>query len=262
MPFSPVVELNVIKEQPIVSLMSGNYDKTKVSIIFENGKQLVSQDILWGQVEHETEIYVRTLFGEPVGRVVYDLIWKVLVQGEIEIDGEKKKKSDLVLEEYPSACKAKFPDFFVKLLENKVSSMKPGDLVYDDISKYESPCDILCETDCTDAGPLCGILAGTPGCKALSGQVCEALKICDPNEEGFDERRTAEPPGTQWIFTCPVRKALTAMAAHGKPVYMYEFRDFMPIDLTKVGDDGDGWENYDSCGEFACHGAELSYVFV
>ena len=52
------------------------------------------------------------------------------------------------------------------------------------------------------------------------------------------------------------------MAAHGKPVYMYEFRDFMPIDLTKVGDDGDGWENYDSCGEFACHGAELSYVFA
>ena len=137
-----------------------------------------------------------------------------MVQGEIEVDGERVKKSDLVLEEYPSACKASFPDFFVKLLENKISNMKPGDLVYDDISSFESPCEILCETDCTDAGPLCGLLAGSIGCKSLSEQVCRALEICDPNEKGFDERRTAEPPGTQWIFTCPVRKVLKARVEH------------------------------------------------
>ena len=39
----------------------------------------------------------------------------------------------------------------------------------------------------------------------------------------------------------------------GANVYVYEFRDFMPIDVTKIGDDGDGqpgqpgWQNYDSC---------------
>ena len=189
-----------------------------------------------------------------------------MVQGKIEVDGEMKKKSDLVLEEYPSACKASMPDFFVKLLENKISIMKPGDLVYEDISKYESPCEILCETDCVDAGPLCGILAentdNAATCKLASEAVCKTLKLCDPNEDGFDERRTAEPPGTQYVFTCPVRKAIKAMTGHGKQIYVYEFRDFMPIDMTKIGDDGSGWENYDSCTQFACHGADLSYTFV
>lgn len=28
---------------------------------------------------------------------------------------------------------------------------------------------------------------------------------------------------------------------HGKDIYVYEFRDFMPIDLTKVGDEGELW---------------------
>ena len=29
--------------------------------------------------------------------------------------------------------------------------------------------------------------------------------------------------------------------SHGKDIFVYEFRDFMPIDLTKVGDEGELW---------------------
>ena len=88
-----------------------------------------------------------------------------MVQGEIEVDGELKKKSDLVLEQYPPACAAEYPDFLTKLLNEKASTMKPVDLVNDDISKYGNPCDVLCETDCQDAGPLCGLLANLPKCE-------------------------------------------------------------------------------------------------
>ena len=40
-----------------------------------------------GQVEHETEIYVRTVFGSPVNNVVYNNIWRILIQ-----DQEKAEK--------------------------------------------------------------------------------------------------------------------------------------------------------------------------
>ena len=59
---------SLLVEQPYHSLMEGRFDKTK--------------DIIWGMVQHETEIYVRTVFGSPVNDIVGKAAWRLLIQGQ------------------------------------------------------------------------------------------------------------------------------------------------------------------------------------
>ena len=59
---------SLLVEQPYKSLMEGRFDKTK--------------DIIWGMVQHETEIYVRTVFGSPVNDIVGKAAWRLLIQGQ------------------------------------------------------------------------------------------------------------------------------------------------------------------------------------
>ena len=58
----------LLVEQPYHSLMEGRFDKSK--------------DIIWGMVQHETEIYVRTVFGTPVNDIVGKAAWRLLIQGQ------------------------------------------------------------------------------------------------------------------------------------------------------------------------------------
>ena len=62
-----VLLTSLLVEQPYVSLTEGKFDKTK--------------DIIWGMVQHETEIYVRTVFGSPVNDIVGKAAWRLLIQG-------------------------------------------------------------------------------------------------------------------------------------------------------------------------------------
>ena len=59
---------SLLVEQPYDSLMEGRFDKNK--------------DIIWGMVQHETEIYVRTVFGSPVNDIVGKAAWRLLIQGQ------------------------------------------------------------------------------------------------------------------------------------------------------------------------------------
>jgi len=233
MPFGPVVDQNIILEQPYDSLMEGRFDKSK--------------NIIWGMVQHETEIYVRTVFGSPVNDIIGKATWRLLIQDQ--------DKTDKIIERFPFSCNSSIlPDLPSLNLEATDAKHLFKELITKVPNKRE--CEKLCDTDCDqEAGILCGLLSGVDQCSTLQNTI--ARQICDPIQN--DERRIMEPPATQWIFTCPMRKFLKN---HGKDIYVYEFRDFMPIDLTKVGDEGEGWENYDTCEEFSCHGAELSYVFA
>ena len=99
------------------------------------------QDLIWGQVEHETEIYVRTLFGEPVNNVVYENIWRILMQDP--------EKTDKILERFPSQCSEK-PGLFEGLVNNLLENAEPGDLVhqergYDCFERLREGCHI-CKT--------------------------------------------------------------------------------------------------------------------
>ena len=57
MPYSPIIDGVVIKEQPIESLFNVNYD-TDINVIA-------------GFVEHETEIFVRSVAHEEIGTLGY-----------------------------------------------------------------------------------------------------------------------------------------------------------------------------------------------
>ena len=63
-----VLMTSPLVEQPYHSLMEGRFDKSK--------------DIIWGMVQHETEIYVRTVFGSPVNDIVGKAAWRLLIQGQ------------------------------------------------------------------------------------------------------------------------------------------------------------------------------------
>ena len=74
MKFSPVVDGVMITEQPFTSLKAGRYDTTK--------------DIIIGVTEHETEIYVRSLFQNPVNDIVMKLGMRAIFWGdETDADG-------------------------------------------------------------------------------------------------------------------------------------------------------------------------------
>ena len=66
MPFAPVIDGVLIKEQPMDSLRSVNYD--------------TSTNIMAGFVEHETEIFVRTVAHEKFGTAGYKALFRALLK--------------------------------------------------------------------------------------------------------------------------------------------------------------------------------------
>ena len=180
MPFGPVVEGNVIEKQPMNSLLDGDFDNTKVRAVYERALFLKFQNIMWGQVEHETEIYVRTVFGKPINNVIYERIWRILIQDP--------DKTDQIMARYPSQCdKSGDGGLFAELIKYKLNdAMKPGDLINQDISQYApSNCEDICKETCTpEDGPLCGLLNQLDNCEALSKILCQ--NICNTDE--IDDR--------------------------------------------------------------------------
>ena len=67
MPFSPVVDGKMIKNQPYEDLLNGNFDTSK--------------NIIMGMTEHETEIYVRSLFRDPVNDIVMKAGMRAIFNG-------------------------------------------------------------------------------------------------------------------------------------------------------------------------------------
>lgn len=83
MPFSPVIDHVIIKKQPYLKLIAGEYDQ--------------SRDVMIGNTEHETEIFIRSIWPKgPINGVTYELAVRAIIQNS--------ETSDQFLEKYPAAC--------------------------------------------------------------------------------------------------------------------------------------------------------------
>ncbi|CBY43781.1 unnamed protein product [Oikopleura dioica] len=238
MPFSPVIDHVIIKKQPYLKLVAGEYDQ--------------SRDVMIGNTEHETEIFIRSIWPNgPINGATYELAVRAIIQNNVT--------SDEFLKKYPAACKS------------GASSMS------------------VSVEDCSDA--LCDAL-GPIACAAGEGAIetiCQKVNSDLPciGDEGPDERDTFEEPGTEWIFSCPTNQVL--QKAGNKPTYRWHFRAPMIADISQVGgfqgipeppvsripsfksallgkmqveSREAGAEEYENCKFMSCHAAELSYIFA
>ena len=73
MPFSPSIDNYIFHEQPYKQLMNGDYNKTV--------------DIISGSVQHETEIFIRAIFSQPISGLIYQatLFLLIKVYNEMQI---------------------------------------------------------------------------------------------------------------------------------------------------------------------------------
>ena len=113
-------------------------------------------------------------------------------------------KTDKIIERFPFTCDSSIlPNLPGLNLESTDARNLFKELIANTPNKREF--EKLCDTDCDqDSGILCGLLSGVDQCSTLRKSI--SREICDPDKN--DERRTLEPPATQWIFTCPMRKFL------------------------------------------------------
>ncbi|CAG5103742.1 Oidioi.mRNA.OKI2018_I69.chr1.g915.t1.cds [Oikopleura dioica] len=239
MPFSPVIDHVIIKKQPYIKLMEGDYDQ--------------SRNIMIGNTEHETEIFIRSIWPKgPINGATYELAVRAIIQ--------HNETADAFLEQYPAACK-----------EDKPSGKS--------ISVED------CKKGLCDALGLEGV-----ACSAVDGTLttlCEAVNTNLPciGDDGPDERDTFEEPGTEWIFSCPTNQILQKAS---KPTYRWHFRAPMIADISQVGgfqgipdtesrvpsfksallgkiggqNREAGADEYENCKYMSCHAAELSYIFA
>ena len=123
---------------------------------------------------------------------------------DIGILTKDQDKTDKIIERFPFSCDSSIlPD----LPGLDVGATDAKNLFKELIAKAPNKQEFekLCDTDCDqESGILCGLLSGVDQCSTLQNTI--AREICDPNVN--DERRTMEPPATQWIFTCPMRQFL------------------------------------------------------
>jgi len=85
MPFSPVIDHVIIKKQPYLKLVAGEYDQ--------------SRDVMIGNTEHETEIFIRSIWPNgPINGATYELAVRAIIQNNVT--------SDEFLKKYPAACKS------------------------------------------------------------------------------------------------------------------------------------------------------------
>jgi len=85
MPFSPVIDHVIIKKQPYLKLIAGEYDQLR--------------DVMIGNTEHETEIFIRSIWPNgPINGFTYELAVRAIIQNS--------ETSDQFLEKYPAACKS------------------------------------------------------------------------------------------------------------------------------------------------------------
>merc|ERR1712137_68197 len=75
-----------------------------------------------------------------------------------------------------------------------------------------------------------------------------------PADQMNDTRPTMTTLGTDYIFTCPLRRALRQMANDSVDVYYYHF-DHAFTNFDPWGPD------YPECVGYVCHGSELPYIF-
>jgi len=217
MPFSPVIDNYLFHRQPYAMLMDGDYDQ--------------SIQIISGTVEHETEIFIRAIWGAPISGLMYKAAMTLLL-----LDREK---AAAVLAKYPPLC------------EQDQSTPNQNTFGWT-------------QEECEEK--LCGIDLLSGICKNPLNpvpQVCKSLlEGCGGSSAENDDRVTVEEPGTEWIFTCP---ELNWFKSHtGGNAYKYHFRAPIPIDISKIGQQGqrmDGWLSYERCEYLSCHAADLSYTF-
>ena len=65
-PFAPIIDNVLFHEQPMDTLRNGDYDDSINTII--------------GAVQHESEMFVRSIFESPIGGNAYKLVWKALMR--------------------------------------------------------------------------------------------------------------------------------------------------------------------------------------
>lgn len=191
-----------------------------------------SVNIITGSTQHETEIFVRAIFPEPMSGAGYKIALRALIQDA--------NKVDQVMALYPANCHESQEGFTQKI-------------------SVEECKEKICGSDLL--GAICSNpLVLTQVCSRVSENAC-----LDANADQ-DDRITVEVPGTEWIFTCPELKWLNKQSAEN--VYAYHFRAPLPIDITKVGSFGnkitpyvDGWDSYERCEYLSCHASDLSYMF-
>ena len=82
MPFSPNVDNYLFHKQPYQMLMEGNYN-TSIGIIS-------------GSTQHETEIFIRAIFAEPISGVAYKAAMTLLINDPVKVEK--------VLDRYPPKC--------------------------------------------------------------------------------------------------------------------------------------------------------------
>jgi len=208
-PFAPIIDKVHIHEQPLYTLRNGSYN-TDIAI-------------LAGTVQHESEMFVRSIAHAPIGDQLYKFLWRALFKDTNIVDQ--------IMHEYPPC--------------------KDADGVTEHKNEFigENCEDVVCNL----LGDKCSILQGQiPG-------VCEQL--IEGITKNCDDRETIEAPGTEWIFTCPTLEWLQYAAGEEteKKVWAYQFRAAMPLDVSKI--EGDQWEYYERCKVLSCHAAELSYEF-
>jgi len=64
-------------------------------------------------------------------------------------------------------------------------------------------------------------------------------------------------PASDLVFVCPMREWGMVDPVKQGNIYIYQFRDIMPADLTGLMGD-----NYARCfSEVSCHAADLSFMF-
>jgi hypothetical protein len=93
MPFSPVVDNYLFKKQPYQMLLDGEYDN--------------SVNIITGSTQHETEIFVRAIFPEPMSGAGYKIALRALIQDA--------NKVDQVMALYPANCHDSQEEFTQKI---------------------------------------------------------------------------------------------------------------------------------------------------
>ena len=172
--WSPVVDGILFKEQPARLLSDGNYDANKnvIAGIVENEAEVktIGQFLMLRSIFMFFQFFIRALFKEPVGSVIYAATILVLFRDR-EITTE-------ILSQYPPLCQQR------REIEDRITCQQLlSEILSTGVARDQL--NVLIDDACSWA------VEYAPG-------------DCIPNQD-FDDRLTLEPLGTDFIFTCPMR---------------------------------------------------------
>jgi len=231
--WGPTIDGNYLKQQPFDALRNGEFDKTK--------------NIMTGMTTHESEIFVREIFREPMNDFGFVFACRALFHAL----PNSKELLNTIFESYNMAygpgkefpsCNStvgdwtpigsltpdgEMPEIFTPQFTNISDTLRGH---WDGMLTAEkTPFDN--ETPCEKLQAACNqIPDGLLGDKTVCDKLCSNVNICPKDP---DQRNDLEIPATDLTFLCPERSF--ALNNLEKDIYVYQFANLMPADIREIG---------------------------